>query len=116
MVVFPAPEFDVRSSRRGGHVLLRLRGELDCATTGLARAEFELAADAPALTIDLSEVTFMDTAGVHFLVDAGRAYDAPGRELRLVRGQRCVHRILQILDLEREFEFIDRADVEVAAA
>jgi anti-sigma B factor antagonist len=116
MVVFPAPAFDVRTSRREGRALLRLVGELDCATVGLAAAELELSADVPTLTIDLREITFMDSAGVHFLMDAGRAYAARGHALRLVRGGRSVHRILRLLDVEREFEFVDRPDLDLLAA
>jgi anti-anti-sigma factor len=116
VVVFPAPCFDVRTSWRDNHALLRLEGELDYATAGLARAELELAADVPALTIDLRDVTFMDSAGAHLLLDAGRAYAVRGRELRLVRGRTCVHRVLQALDVEWQFEFVDRPDVDLVAA
>ena len=66
---------DVTVERRAGTVVLCVRGELDVATTPALGESVELALRArPAgLVIDLSEVTFLSSAGLFALAAATRA-------------------------------------------
>jgi anti-anti-sigma factor len=64
---------------RPGNQTLTLSGEIDIATAEDVRAMLEphIARGGP-VTVDLSEVTFMDGAGVHVLVDAAEALGDKG--------------------------------------
>ncbi|HEX6022442.1 MAG TPA: STAS domain-containing protein [Solirubrobacter sp.] len=106
MVVFPPADFAARLTRCRDRALLSLSGELDCSSAELANIELEMVGDVHELTIDLRDVTFMDSTGVYFLLRAQRSYP----NLRVVRGRDAIHRVLRLVDVERELEFVDEPD------
>jgi anti-anti-sigma factor len=61
-------------------------GELDLSTTGALRAQLVELFDVgwQHVTADLREVEFMDTSGVHVLLDAQRRAEAAGGQLTVV--------------------------------
>ena len=60
-----------RSARPDGSVVLSVAGDLDLHTAPQVRSELEhLAADHRTVALDLSAVRFMDSTGVHLLLDA----------------------------------------------
>ena len=91
----------------GDSAVVAFEGELDFGVQPQARAAIERSGDARVLVIDLRELTFMDTSGVHLLIQTRDQCRTSGRMLLVVRGSERVHRALAALGLEREFEFVD---------
>jgi anti-sigma B factor antagonist len=92
---------------------VRVTGELDIATAPqlgetLRRAE----ESSQRLVLDLRQVTFMDSAGVHVIVDAGARAGAGGRRLVLVRGPSQVDRVLGVAQASDALEIVDLDPVE----
>jgi anti-sigma B factor antagonist len=74
------------------------------------------AAQAPTLILDLSEVPYMDSAGVGVLVGAYVSRDKDGRKLLLVGVVQRVRQTLQVTQVERFFTFLDKMPGEAAGA
>lgn len=65
------------------HVVLR--GEIDVASAPVIQADVSAAMDGqPRLVVDLSDVTFFDSSGVHLLDTVAGAAEAAGTEVRVV--------------------------------
>ena len=70
-------EIDIEDT--DAHTLVRPRGELDAYSVGQFRESLTNLADRPRLLIDLSEVPFMDSAGLGALIGGiRRAREAEG--------------------------------------
>lgn len=82
---------------------LRLHGELDITTTGVAdELAQDLLRDRPQLIIDLSTITFLAAAGLHILTRAhDRARVAGGRLCVVTGSDRAVTRVLALTRLDR---------------
>jgi anti-anti-sigma factor len=77
---------------------VRFAGELDLATVEEAR---EVVAQARRrqpglLRLDLSELTFLDSSGLHLVLQVHAACRAEGRELEIVPGPRNVQRVFDL--------------------
>jgi anti-sigma B factor antagonist len=85
----------------GGAVVLALSGELDVITApDLALQLDELAAEAcPRVLLELSGLSFVDSAGVSVLVKARHAAEATGRRLILRNPTEQVHQVFSVLGL-----------------
>jgi anti-anti-sigma factor len=97
-----------RSDQPRGRTL-RIEGEIDMAVGpqfGEELAALIEEAHSPAF-VDLSGVTFMDTTGVHALLDATHAGLAAGHPLVLVAASRSSRRILEVAGVQGEVEFSD---------
>ena len=97
------------SERTGAVHTLRLSGDLDLATTNRVEAELKRveAGDARTIVIDLSDLTFINSTGVHLLVDASLRSRADATGLTLLRGSPTVQRVLQICGVEPALPFTD---------
>ena len=98
------------SSERDGPVhTLRLSGDLDLATTDRVEAELRRieASDARTIVLDLSDLAFINSTGVHLLVDASLRSRADANALTLRRGSATVQRVLQICGVETTLPFTD---------
>lgn len=94
------PPFDAVVMRGDGIVLVRVSGELDCATApDLAEALDEALRDHPTTVIvDLRGVTFLDPAGARPLRSLN-AKPEPRTRLRLRGAKGPVRRVLELLDM-----------------
>jgi anti-sigma B factor antagonist len=103
------PEFscDVRPERE--RVVVRLGGELDSSVAARVAGAIDNLLDVgcAALVIDLRDLSFLDSAGIHLLVSAKCAADQRGCALSLVRGPRNVHRVFELTDTDSLFAFAD---------
>jgi len=74
----PVGILEARLSHDGDTVTLAFLGELDLAGVGVARKRFaEAIATEPArVVIDLSELTFIDSTGISFLLSAVKQNDS----------------------------------------
>jgi anti-sigma B factor antagonist len=88
----------VQRRKRGRRTVLAVSGEVDLATAPKLRAMITtaLASGAHELWIDLSGTTFMDSSGVHVLLDAHQTADALRRRLTVVCPPGNVRRVLDL--------------------
>jgi anti-sigma B factor antagonist len=93
------PEFTVKASTAGPrHV--HVAGELDVAVSAeLSAALVEYVSAGGDLTIDMSEVTFMDSTAIGVLVRAHNELSASGARLTITNPSTVVLRILQLTGL-----------------
>jgi anti-sigma B factor antagonist len=89
-------------------VIVRLVGELDLAVAGRVETALEDLADAgfDQIVVDLRELTFMDSAGVHMLVAATRRTEHAGCGVSMVRGPRRAHGVLELTAAESLLRFV----------
>jgi anti-anti-sigma factor len=89
--------------------VIAVYGELDVSTVPEVRRELIRAESTSAseIVIDLSALHFMDSTGVHLLVEAHSRSQSDGNRLRLLRGTSHVQRVLEICGMDRELPFLD---------
>jgi anti-sigma B factor antagonist len=77
---------DLSIEIRGPVLVARLRGEIDMSNAGQLRDELYAATrnDALGLVLDLSEVDYLDSAGIHLVHRLREGLRARGQQLRLV--------------------------------
>ncbi len=77
---------------------VRLSGELDVA--GVASTQAQLARSKGDMSVDCSELTFIDAAGIGMLVRLHRYYQSRGARLELVEPSPLLRRLLVLTGLE----------------
>jgi anti-anti-sigma factor len=115
---YPAPVPFVCAWKAGGSgaAWVHVAGELDLATVSRLRHTLgEAQSNARLVVLDLRELTFMDSAGIHAILDAATdARQAAGR-LILVRGPAPVDRILTLTGACEKVEIFDLDPAEPPA-
>ena len=101
------PTFAADARIEGDCAVLALEGELDFGVKDQARAAIERVGEPRVMVVDLRELTFMDTSGIHLLLETRDRCRASGRMLLVVPGSWNVQRGIAALDLESEFTFVD---------
>jgi anti-sigma B factor antagonist len=102
----PAPTFRARVEDGPDRVLVVAEGELDI--LGAPRlAEVIPDEGDSAIVIDLAAVDFMDSTGLRALLEARTAAVTAGRPFALARPSAAVIRVLELVDLTGEFEFVE---------
>jgi anti-anti-sigma factor len=108
------PRFDC-TLRSGGldAAWVRVTGELGIVTAPqlaemLGRAE----ESSQRVVLDLRQVTFIDSAGVHVIINANVRATAAGRRLVLVRGPSQVDRVVVVAQASDALEIVDLDPVE----
>jgi anti-sigma B factor antagonist len=97
--------FEVSIERGEGVVVIAPVGELDIATTPRLDEALRKHEAADCLILDLRGLTFMDVSGLRVIAAANDRSRSNGCRLTLLRGERAVHRVFEMLDLEQEFDF-----------
>ncbi|WP_430782231.1 STAS domain-containing protein [Actinoplanes sp. G11-F43] len=107
----------VSFSRRGVAELVHLKGEIDLANANdIGRAIVARTTTADAVVIDLTAVSFLDSAGVRLLDFIVGDLDDRGKPIRLVVGERGAARMtLQLCAFRNDLltTDLDRATEEV---
>jgi anti-sigma B factor antagonist len=99
--------FDVVGYGDGASVL-HVVGEIDTLTAPLLRAQLDGQIPvSPLLVLDMTEVTFLGSAGLAVLVAAKDAAEVHDHRLRIVPGSRIVVRALQATGLLNIFDIAD---------
>jgi anti-sigma B factor antagonist len=109
---FVAPEPFVCTWKRAvdGAAWVQIAGELDLATAPrLDRALQEAQGSALKVVLDMRELTFMDSSGIHVIQAADDRAQREGGRLMLVRGPPQVDRLF---DLERNLRGGSRLDLD----
>ena len=97
------------ADRSNGEARVKLTGEFDISGRDLADEVLASVADAPKIVLDLSELEFIDSMGIHFVVTAHQAAEEAGREFTIVRGGPEVDRIFKLVGLSDVLPFEDAA-------
>ncbi len=87
---------------------VRLTGDLDIATAPqLQETLREAVLHARRVVLDLRELTFMDCAGMHVILDARNHARQAGGQLALLRGPSCVDRVFTLTGASDAVEIVD---------
>jgi anti-sigma B factor antagonist len=99
--------FFITSSEREGELILALRGELDLASSGeLAEAAAGIV-PGTSVTLDLRELSFMDSSGIRTLMNLDLRSRAEGWTLALASPQPAVRRVMTICAFEDRIPIVD---------
>jgi anti-sigma B factor antagonist len=93
----------------GRRTVVRVAGEIDTATAPALRAAIDAALEHGALElwIDLTPTTFMDSSGLHALIDAqARAFEL-NRRLAVICPGGCVRRVFDLVGLSGRLSLYD---------
>ena len=86
-------------------LLLGLRGELDvCNAHEVPRDDHASRPDLTLVLLDLGELTFCDTAGLHALMEFRRIHQAHGRAVAVVRANPLIWRLLDLCGVTDRLE------------
>lgn len=96
----------VQIEARAGLTICRINGELDAFTAPLVREALADAVDAPSLIIDLSQVRFLDSAGLGVLVGTVRRVRELGGQAILCEASRAVSRALTTVGMPRIVDIV----------
>lgn len=108
---------DLQARVVGSTAVVTVEGELDRQHTAVLRPRLLEAAapDVVALVLDLGGVSYLDSAGVHLLLDVDRELRVRGQALHLVRPQRRTPAyVLEVTDIADGIDV--HADLEAALA
>jgi anti-anti-sigma factor len=83
-----------------GGPALRLVGELDLATVGAFRDAVEELPSDGALTLDLSELTYIDSSGLHAIVECANSVNGEGG-VHIAHANPSVVRVLRLVSLDK---------------
>jgi anti-anti-sigma factor len=105
----PGPNFHTYLERERGLPVVVAVGELDLASVApfeavLTEAETE---DVTSVIVDLRQLTFIDSSGLHSLVRASKRAADGGRRIVLTRAPRSVQGAFDITLLAERFEWVD---------
>jgi len=100
--MYEFPNLNIEIVERDGAVMLMLDGEIDlCAAPELEASLRRVGAEhSKPVVVDLDRVSFMDSAGVHVLLQFA-LLDGNRRRLALTRGSPQVRRLLEITGVGR---------------
>ena len=86
--------------------VFRLKGELDLARQAELDAIAEAAAESHLAIVDMTEVTFLDSTVLNWLVRTKQTLEEKNRRLRVIASEGVVTRLLSIVGLEGAIEVI----------
>jgi anti-sigma B factor antagonist len=108
-------EITEESGRAGGAPVIKVKGEVDVATSPALRERLQDVHGPGIQIVDLHEVTFLDSTGLGVLVGALKRCRETGGSLRLVIGEPRILRIFEITGLTDVFSIFPSVDDAVEA-
>jgi anti-anti-sigma factor len=102
------PPFQIEVQPEREAVRVRPVGEIDIATAGRMRAQIDELVDTgfTRVILDLRGVTFLDSTGVHVVVDADAGARANGWALVIVEAPHRVQRTFELAGLSDRLPFV----------
>lgn len=105
----PLPPFNVTTTPAGDRVIVAPCGDLDPRTVGAVDDVLKkLTSEGfTSLVVDLRQVTFMDSSGLHLLLDADQTARRNGHDFAIIDGNEIVSRLMEMTgtsDLFTRFE------------
>jgi anti-sigma B factor antagonist len=107
--VIEAGKLTITSEREGVVHSITLSGELDLATVPRLQDELERveASDARSIIVDLSGLSFIDSAGIRLIITAEERSRVDSNRLVLLKAPASVQRVFQLTALEDQLPFAD---------
>lgn len=101
--------FAVKSRSTGRTTTLILSGELDLVSSPQLEEALRVLEepDVELVVLDLRELEFMDSTGLHLLVRAHHTAEDTGRRLALIRGTEQVQRLLNLTGITELLTIVD---------
>lgn len=93
---------DIKSA--GGHVVAVLYGEIDHHNAQEIRTQLDnyiITVQPPELTIDFSNITFMDSSGIGLIMGRSRLMREWGGNLEIRNPQPYIRRVMKLAGMER---------------
>jgi anti-anti-sigma factor len=89
-------------------------GELDLATVGVLREQVDdlIAAGFKRLVLDLGELTFFDSTGMHLVLELVDGSRSDGWQLAVVDGTAPVRRVFEVTGLRDVIPFVERRSMQ----
>jgi anti-sigma B factor antagonist len=106
-MISPGP-LSIRETREGGVHRLTPIGELDLVTAPLLESAFDAVFrddGVEMIVVDLTELSFMDSTGIHLLLRMNAACEDANR-LRVINGSRAVERVLDLTGVRAHLPII----------
>lgn len=102
-------QFDIAQEDGPNGPVLRARGEVDIMTAPKLAANIDalLRTGHGDVTIDLTETTFLDSAGLHVLLNAARRLTRRSRHLRVLCPQGPVWHVIELARLVETLGVVD---------
>jgi stage II sporulation protein AA (anti-sigma F factor antagonist) len=101
----------VREQARGATIVLSVEGELDISTVSLLEQHVDAIDESPTnLTLDLSDLTFMDSSGLRFLIELNGRAQREAWKLSLIPSQHePANLVLRITGADAALPFAERS-------
>ena len=94
---------------------IRADGELDIASAPrLKRTLRDAIESARSVVLDLRGLTFIDSTGIHVLIETDAQARRAGRRLTLVRGAAHIERVFELVGLSDRLEIVDPEELDSA--
>jgi anti-sigma B factor antagonist len=103
-------DFEVETDEHEGYTIVRPKGDIDAYSVGQFREALSALAEVPRLLIDLSEVPFMDSAGLGALIGGIRRNRDHEGEIVVVCGQPALTKLLHTTGFDRIVPVIETLD------
>jgi anti-sigma B factor antagonist len=103
--------FAVDIQRRDDVAIVRPRHELDLSTVETLRAALDGVEDVARLVLDLRELSFMDSTGLHLLLELDERARCRRFELSLVAPAPPADRTIKLCGLDDALPFVKAADL-----
>jgi len=102
-------DFRVETHTAGRLTTVTVAGELDVVSSPTFKAELERAigSDCDAIVVDLRTLEFMDSTGLHVLVDGFQRAQQSGRAFAVTRGSEQVDRVLMLTGIAEVVRIVD---------
>jgi anti-anti-sigma factor len=113
-----AGTLEVRTEPEGDGLVIRAIGELDLAACKAFETEVNVAlqSDAAAVSLDLRDLSFIDSTGLRALVIAVGLSEAKGRRPRVVRQTSpAVQRTFDLTGIGDRLPFVDETELVIPA-
>lgn len=96
--------------------LVRAAGEIDVSTIPALRSELERARhDGGTVLLDLSDITFMDSSGLHLLLELSQSSAVSDWAFFVVRPSKVVQRLIEVSDAADRLSMGDSMQERVLA-
>jgi anti-anti-sigma factor len=90
-------ELDIEVRADGARVVIAVSGDLDLATVETLRSCLEsVDGNVGEISLDLADLTFLDSTGVALMVGAHRALESDGRSLTLCNPRAQVAKVIEL--------------------
>ena len=108
----PAP-FRIELERHGSALVVVVYGELDLSSADRLNARLTgLLSSSSRIVLDLREIDFIDSAGLHCILDVDRASRDAGVEFLLIQGPEQARRLFDVTRTEHLLRFAEPGRID----